>query len=193
MISATLSHTLTTLITYHGLAIHSRSLGPPGSNRARTDERETGKTRSRDVAQHPPGHNYKAYGRTSHLHLFIFEANSWASKTFWIQWQPCKWPQLYPVMQPLPRSVCEWLLRWAVADPVGTVLHEDWKSCHLCHLCFHLQSEEWDPSLCKLKTFVEAFFQQFYPLHEATDAMNQLELCQYHQGRCFGTRSRLWC
>ena len=40
MISATLSHTLTTSITYHGLAICSRSLELPGGNRTRTDERE---------------------------------------------------------------------------------------------------------------------------------------------------------
>ena len=34
------------------------------------------------------------------------------------------------------------------------------------------------------KAFTKAFHQQFYPLHEATDAMNQLKLCQYHQGKC---------
>jgi Retrotransposon gag protein len=31
--------------------------------------------------------------------------------------------------------------------------------------------------------FSEAFRQQFFPLHEATDAMNQLESRQYHQGK----------
>ena len=33
------------------------------------------------------------------------------------------------------------------------------------------------------KDFAEAFRQQFFPLHEATDAMNQLESRQYHQGK----------
>jgi Retrotransposon gag protein/Zinc knuckle len=33
------------------------------------------------------------------------------------------------------------------------------------------------------KDFAEAFRQQFFPLHEATDAMNQLESHQYHQGK----------
>ena len=68
MISATLSHTLTTPITCHGLAIHSGSLRLTGSDRARADKRNTGKTRSRDEAQHPPGHDYGTYGRASHLH-----------------------------------------------------------------------------------------------------------------------------
>jgi Retrotransposon gag protein len=34
------------------------------------------------------------------------------------------------------------------------------------------------------KDFAEAFRQQFFPLHEETDAMNQLESRQYHQGKC---------
>ena len=34
------------------------------------------------------------------------------------------------------------------------------------------------------KAFTEAFRQQFYPLHEVTDAMNQLESRQYHQRKC---------
>jgi Retrotransposon gag protein len=33
------------------------------------------------------------------------------------------------------------------------------------------------------KDLAEAFCQQFFPLHEATDVMNQLESCQYHQGK----------
>jgi Retrotransposon gag protein/Zinc knuckle len=33
------------------------------------------------------------------------------------------------------------------------------------------------------KDFTEAFRQQFFPLHEAADAMNQLESHQYHQGK----------
>jgi Retrotransposon gag protein len=34
------------------------------------------------------------------------------------------------------------------------------------------------------KDFAKVFHQQFFPLHEATDAMNQLESRQYHQGKC---------
>ena len=34
------------------------------------------------------------------------------------------------------------------------------------------------------KEFKEAFRYQFFPLHECTHAMNQLESCQYHQGKC---------
>jgi Retrotransposon gag protein len=34
------------------------------------------------------------------------------------------------------------------------------------------------------KDFAEAFRQQFFPLHEATDAMNQLQSHQYHQHKC---------
>ena len=37
------------------------------------------------------------------------------------------------------------------------------------------------PLYANWKAFTEAFHQQFYPLHEATGAMNQLELCQYHK------------
>jgi Retrotransposon gag protein len=34
------------------------------------------------------------------------------------------------------------------------------------------------------KDFAEAFREQFFPLHEVTAVMNQLESCQYHQGKC---------
>ena len=39
------------------------------------------------------------------------------------------------------------------------------------------------PLYVNWKAVTEAFHQQFYPLHEATDAMNQLESHQYHQGK----------
>jgi hypothetical protein len=40
------------------------------------------------------------------------------------------------------------------------------------------------PLYLSWKDFTEAFHQQFFPLHEATDVMNQLESHQYHQGKC---------
>jgi Retrotransposon gag protein len=40
------------------------------------------------------------------------------------------------------------------------------------------------PLYLSWKDFTEAFHQQFFPLHKATDVMNQLELHQYHQGKC---------
>jgi Retrotransposon gag protein/Zinc knuckle len=39
------------------------------------------------------------------------------------------------------------------------------------------------PLYLSWKDFAKAFCQQFFPLHEATDAMNQLESRQYHQGK----------
>ena len=48
---------------------------------------------------------------------------------------------------------------------------------------FTYEAKNGTPLYATWKNFVEAFRQQFYPLHEATDAMNQLESRQYHQGK----------
>ena len=81
MISAAHPHTLLTPITYHGLAIHSGSLGLTGGDRARTDERVTGETRSGDEAQHSPGHDYWAYGRASVRFLHFTNFSQITKKT----------------------------------------------------------------------------------------------------------------
>ena len=52
------------------------------------------------------------------------------------------------------------LLEFAHASKTGEVCFKDWKE------------------------FEEAFWYQFFPLHECTHTINQLESCQYHQGKC---------
>ena len=49
---------------------------------------------------------------------------------------------------------------------------------------FAYEAKNGTPLYATWKAFTEAFHQQFYPLYEATDAMNQLESRQYHQGKC---------
>ena len=46
---------------------------------------------------------------------------------------------------------------------------------------FAHEAKNGTPLYATWKAFTEAFRQQFYPLYEATDAMNQLESRQYHQ------------
>ena len=48
---------------------------------------------------------------------------------------------------------------------------------------FTYEAKNGTPLYANWKAFFEAFRQQFYPLHESTDAMNQLESRQYHQGK----------
>ena len=48
---------------------------------------------------------------------------------------------------------------------------------------FTYEAKNGTPLYANWKAFFEAFRQHFYPLHEATDAMNQLESRQYHQGK----------
>ena len=62
-------------------------------------------------------------------------------------------------------------------DPLGD---EDWNSYGICHLCIHLWSGKWQVAVCELEGLCWSLL-PFYPLHKATNAMNQLESCQYHQ------------
>ena len=48
---------------------------------------------------------------------------------------------------------------------------------------FSHEAKNGTPLYATWKAFTKAFRQQFYPLHEATDVMNQLESRQYHQGK----------
>jgi Retrotransposon gag protein len=68
---------------------------------------------------------------------------------------------------------------------VGIVPHEhrEGRAAIFATCAFTHEAKNSVPLYLSWKDFTEGFHQQFFPLHEATDAMDQLESHQYHQGK----------